>query len=146
MTPEEAVNRHREEIGGAGPLIDRIAEGVVGRALSKTDASTIFGEPVTQGDCTVIPVGRVSTRYGFGGGAGEGTSADSGGETGTGGGGGGGGLVEVKPVGYIEVTRDDSRFVPITDGSAIAIRAITMGGLVMIVFVLGLFRAIRSRR
>lgn len=145
MTATEAVNRHREEIEDAGSLIDHIVDGAIGRVLGKAETGTIFGEPTTQGDCTVIPVGRVSSRYGFGGGSGQGPSGDSGGEMGGGGGGGGGGMLEVKPVGYIEITSNSSRFMPITDSSAIAIRAVTMGCLVAILFVLGLFRTIRSR-
>lgn len=35
-------------------------------------------------------------------------------------------MLEVKPVGYIEITSNGSRFMPITDSSAIAIRAVTM--------------------
>ncbi len=103
-------------------------------------------DPVERGDCTVVPVGRVSSRYGFGGGSGEGPTDDDGSSTGGGGGGGGGGALEVIPVGYIEITSTGSRFVQITDSSAIAIRAVTMAGIVAILFVLGLFRTLRSRR
>lgn len=145
MTADEAIARHHDEIEGAGQLLDRIVNGTIGRVLSHAEASTIFGEPTTQGDCTVIPVGRVSSRYGFGGGAGEGTSGDEDADSGGGGGGGGGGQLDVKPIGYIEITSNDSRFVPITDSSAVAIRAVTMAGIVALFFVIGLFGTIRSR-
>ncbi|MEZ4520703.1 MAG: spore germination protein GerW family protein [Thermomicrobiales bacterium] len=146
MTPSDAVERHRDEIESAGQLIDRIIDGTIGRVLGHAEASTIFGEATTQGECTIVPVGRVSSRYGFGGGAGEGTSGESDGDSGGGGGGGGGGQLDVKPIGYIEITSNGSRFVDITDTSAVAIRAVTMGGVVAILFVLGLFRTIRSRK
>ena len=144
MTSDEAVERHRNEIYPPERMLDRIIDGAVGRTLGRVEARTIFGEPESKGDCTVIPVGRVSTRYGFGGGSGRGPSDDDG-DAGGGGGGGGGGILQVKPVGYIEIAGNGSRFVPITDSSAIAIRAVTMGSIVAALFVIGLFRAIRSR-
>ena len=147
MNIDEAVAHHADEIESATSLLDRVGDNVVGRALSHAESRTIFGEPVKEGDCTVIPVGRVSSRFGFGGGAGEGpVNADEGKSVGGGGGGGGGGALEVKPIGYIEVTSTGSRFVNITDSSAIAIRAVTMAGLVALFFVIGLFGALRSRR
>jgi uncharacterized spore protein YtfJ len=141
------AEHHKEEIDAAGSLVERIANATVGRALGHADTTTIFGEPTQQGDRTVIPVGRVSARYGFGGGSGtgtgeEGTSEGSG--SGTGGGGGGGGMVNVKPVGYIEITPGESRFVPIVDASAIAVRAVTVGSIVAVFFVIGLFRTLRA--
>ncbi len=142
VSASDAITTHKDEIESAGSLLDRIGDNVVGRALSQVDAGTIFGAPVERGDCTVIPVGRASSRFGFGGGSGEGPSAD--GPSGGGGGGGGGGL-DVKPIGYIEVSAGGSRFVEITDSTAVAIRAITMGCLVAMVFVLGVTRAVRSR-
>ena len=146
ISTTDAIATHQDEIESAEQLIDRIADNVVGRMLGHAEAETIFGEPVERGDLTVVPVGRVSSRFGFGGGSGEGPADDGGASTGGGGGGGGGGQLEVKPIGYIEINSTGSRFVPITDSSAIAIRAVTMAGIVALLFVLGLFRTIRSRR
>ncbi len=139
------AEQFKGEIESAGSMIGRIADSTVGRILGHSNAETIFGPAETQGERTVIPVGRVSTRYGFGGGSGHGTAEGSESEGG-GGGGGGGGQIEVKPVGYIELTPETSRFVPIVDQSAIAIRAVTIWGIVGLFFVLGLFRAVRGRR
>lgn len=144
VSTSDAVNAHREEFESASSLIDRIGDNVIGRALGQSDAETIFGEPVEKGDCTIIPVGRVSSRFGFGGGSGEGPAGEGDGPSG-GGGGGGGGAIDVQPIGYIEITSTGSRFVAITDTSAVATRAVTMGGIVAILFVLGLFKTIRSR-
>lgn len=141
----DAITAHQDEFESTESLIDRIADNVIGKVLGQAEAEMIFGEPVERGDCTVVTVGRVSSRYGFGGGSGEGPADERGEPSGGGGGGGGGGALDVKPIGYIEITSSGSRFVPITDSSAIAIRAVTMGGIAMILFVLGLFRVIRSR-
>jgi uncharacterized spore protein YtfJ len=143
---DEAIARHESAIEPTSTLLNRVGDNVIGRALSQTSAKTIYGEPVERGDCTVIPVGRASSRFGFGGGTGEGPANDKGVSAGGGGGGGGGGSLDVKPIGYIEITATGSRFVPITDSSAVAIRAVTMSGIVAILFVLGLTRALRSRR
>jgi uncharacterized spore protein YtfJ len=145
ISTSDAIAIHQDEIESTESLIDRIADNVIGKVLGHADAETIFGEPVERGECTVVPVGRVSSRYGFGGGSGEGPTGEGGESTGGGGGGGGGGALDVKPIGYIEITSNGSRFVDITDSTAIAIRAVTLGGITAILFILGLFRVIRSR-
>ena len=142
----EAIAAHTDEYESTESLLDRIADNVIGKVLGQAAPELIFGEPVERGECTIVPVGRVTSRYGFGGGSGEGPTDDTGGSTGGGGGGGGGGALDVKPVGYIEITSTGSRFVQITDSSAIALRAVTMAGIVALLFVLGLFRTLRARR
>jgi uncharacterized spore protein YtfJ len=72
-------------------------------------ARLVYGKPVRVGNRTVIPVARVFTAGGFGFGSGV-QSADASGE-----GGGGGGVVDARPVGYIEVDKDGSRYVAIPD-------------------------------
>ena len=131
ISTDDAIAQHQDEIEAPSSLLDKIGESVVGRALGQAEAATIFGEPVERGDCTVIPVGRASSRFGFGGGTGTGPTDDAKGTSvGGGGGGGGGGSLDVKPIGYIEITSSGSRFVQITDSTAIAIRAVTMGCIV----------------
>ena len=101
--------------------------GVVLRSLAGRlqGARLCYGEPVTTDGRTVITVARVSARGGFGVGVG--------GERGTDEGGGGGGELRATPVGYIELTADGSRFVPIDDPTADArmVRAVasSLGGL-----------------
>jgi uncharacterized spore protein YtfJ len=68
-------------------------------------ARLCYGKPVRVGDRTVIPVARI---WGAGGGGwGHSGANDSGG--------GGGGIVDAQPVGFIEVTGDGTRYVPIRD-------------------------------
>jgi uncharacterized spore protein YtfJ len=73
------------------------------------NARTVYGEPVTAGDRTIIPVARV--RFGMGAGGGgldrqnpDGTMADRGG-------GGGGCGVNAAPVGIVEITAAGTRLI-----------------------------------
>jgi uncharacterized spore protein YtfJ len=86
--------------------------------VNQSTARTVYGEPITAEGKTIVPIAKV--RYGFGGGSGRRT----GGEAGEGGGGGGG--VVARPVGYIEVSSDGTRFVPIVDLESMSI-AMGMG-------------------
>ena len=86
-------------------LVERLSD--AGRVGS------VYGEPVERGDRTVIPVARVA--WGFGGGGGEGEREDEteeGEEHEQGGSGYGmGGGVTATPVGALELSDDDTRFV-----------------------------------
>lgn len=110
----------------------RVIDRVIERALTVADVRRVFGEPVTQGDRTVIPVAKVRTMFGFGGGSGSGPSKDST-EQSSGEGGGGGGSVQVAPLGYIEITPLETRYIPIIDRTRLATTAITCLALVLIV-------------
>lgn len=145
MNHQQYAEQHKEDIEAAGSLVERVGDAVASRVLNRADAATIFGEATTQGERPVIPVGRVSVRYGFGGGSGIGFD-ERGTSDGVGGGGGGGGMLHVKPVGFIEVTPESSRFVPIVDSSVIAVRAVTVWGIVGLFAVIGLFRYLSARQ
>jgi uncharacterized spore protein YtfJ len=62
----------------------------------------VYGDPVTTGDRTVIPIARV--RYGFGAGGGKGREEQGGSA------GGGGGAV-LRPYGFLEITPAGTRLV-----------------------------------
>lgn len=89
--------------GPADRLLDRLAE----RLGAKASVQAVFGEPITKGGVTVVPVARV--RWGFGGGGG---SAD-GGTNGPASGSGGGGGVVADPIGYLEIGPGGATFRPI---------------------------------
>ena len=72
-------------------------------------ARLVYGKPVKVGDRTVIPVARVFSAGGFGFGSGSETPASQGE------GGGGGGVVDARPVGFIEIGNDGTRFEAIPD-------------------------------
>lgn len=78
--------------------------------LSQANVKAIYGEPVAAHGKTVIPVAKIM--YGYGAGAGTGGVGTS---SARGEGGGGGGGAWAIPVGVIEVSDQQTRFVPISD-------------------------------
>jgi uncharacterized spore protein YtfJ len=89
-------------------LLESMAERVSGRASVKM----VYGDPITAGDCTVVPVAAV--RYAFGGGGG-GARGDAEAQNA-----GGGGRVSVWPCGALEITPEGSRFVEFEDSKRTA--------------------------
>ena len=94
-------------------------------------AARVYGEAVTVGQRTVIPVARIG--YGFGAGMGP---SDSGGEKG----GGGGGGLGAAPAGLVEITPEGVQYIEFGLGSKLgaAILCGFLGGL--------LFGRLLSRR
>ena len=91
---------------GSVALLQSLKEGISGQANVKT----IYGEPISAQGKTVIPVAKLI--YGYGAGAGSGGLGNS---STQGEGGGGGGGVRAIPVGVIEISDQQTRFIPITD-------------------------------
>jgi uncharacterized spore protein YtfJ len=81
-------------------LLQTMSDGFAASASVKN----VYGDPVTVGARTVIPMAQV--RYGFGGGGGGGKKDES-----DGGGGGGG----AKPTGVLEITPEGTRFIAFED-------------------------------
>lgn len=113
---------------GAAGLVERLAERLGGRASVRN----VFGEPVTSGDVTVIPVARVTV--GLGGGSARERGAV---KSGDGLGAGGGALA--RPAGFIEIRDGKAAFVPIRDQ-----RAETFYGIATIIASLSASRIVRS--
>lgn len=113
-----------------GDALERVIDGVIERVISNSGSRTVFGEPVREEARTVIPVARLTYRFGFGGGSGPSERA---GEPQSGGGGGGGDL-NARPVGFIETTASGSRFVPIIDWSRIISMATGFFGVGLLLF------------
>jgi uncharacterized spore protein YtfJ len=93
--------------------------------VNQSSAKTVYGEPITAEGKTIVPIAKL--RYGFGGGSGK-KAGEQPGE----GGAGGGGCV-ARPVGYIEVSSEGTRFVPIIDLQSTAV-AMAGGLLVGLLF------------
>src|ERR1700675_2408925 len=95
--------------------------------LSQASVKAIYGEPISAQGKTVIPVAKLI--YGYGAGAGTGGVGDS---SARGEGGGGGGGVRAVPVGVIEISDQETRFVPITDRKRLAGAVLAGIGLSML--------------
>jgi uncharacterized spore protein YtfJ len=110
-------------------LLQSLHENLASRAQVKS----VFGDAVSAGEKTIIPVAKIA--YGFGAGAGTGGMVET---RPKGEGGGGGGGVRAVPVGVFEVSARETRFVPIHD------RKKTVGTL-LLGAALGLLFAKRKR-
>jgi uncharacterized spore protein YtfJ len=102
--------------------------------LSQASVKAIYGEPISANGKTVIPVARIM--YGYGAGAGTGGVGNT---SARGEGGGGGGGVRATPVGVIEISDQQTRFVPITNRRKLA-------GAVLAGIGLGMLLGWRRRR
>ena len=103
------------------------------RAFARmTGARLCFGRPVEHKGRTVIPVASVRTAGGWGFGNGP---EDQGS------GGGGGGALDARPVGFIEIGPDGTRFQRIDDGRTV-LRALAGAALVGVIA----NRALRGRK
>ena len=102
--------------------------------LSQASVKAIYGEPISAHGKTVIPVAKIM--YGYGAGAGTGGVGDS---SARGEGGGGGGGVRAIPVGVIQISDQQTCFVPITDRKKLA-------GAVLAGVGLGMWLGWRRRR
>jgi len=91
---------------------------------STASVKTVYGEPVVIDGKTVIPVARVA--YGFGGGSG---SKQQGENDAPAEGGGVGGGMSAKPVGVVEVTSAETKFVPFGAKKRLAITAAIASGI-----------------
>ncbi len=117
------------------------AAGVVEKLFDVTRPSSVYSEPVTAGDFTLITASEVSVGMGFGlgvgGGQGRGGPRQGMGEdepelegegTGLGGGGGGGGASMARPVAVISVGPEGVQVEPVVDPTKIAIAFFTTLG------------------
>jgi uncharacterized spore protein YtfJ len=102
--------------------------------LSQASVNAIYGEPVSAHGKTVIPVAKVT--YGYGTGAGTGGVGDT---SARGEGGCGGGGVRAIPVGVIEISDQQTRFVAISDRKKLT-------GAVLAGIGLGILLGWRTRR
>jgi uncharacterized spore protein YtfJ len=115
---------------GSLALLQSLKDSVLGQANVKA----IYGEPVSAHEKTIIPVAKIMYGYGAGAGTGGVGNTNTRGE-----GGGGGGGVRAVPVGVIEVSHQQTRFVPITDRKKLS-------GAVLAGIGLGMWLGWRRRR
>ena len=104
--PKSKTGRKGPRTGGLRGVLDAV-----------TGARMCFGEPITTGNRTVVPVARVRA---IGGGGWGGNRSDSGG--------GGGGTIEGTPVGFIELGDDGARYHQIQDPDQLGRNLRTLAG------------------
>jgi uncharacterized spore protein YtfJ len=97
--------------------ISELLQTVGERAGLAATIKNVYGEPVTCGDRTVIPVAKVKMAFSGGGGSGRRGEHEEGG----GGGGFGGGIAQ--PCGALEITPQGTRFIYFRDPVKLAIAA-----------------------
>jgi uncharacterized spore protein YtfJ len=107
----------------------------------------VFGEPIREGDVTVIPVAEVRFTFGYGYGSGRGRGEETEGgprtEEGSGGGSGAGGRATAK--GYVRISANEVTFEPVLDVTRLALAGIAFAA--WSVFWIGrTMRAVGSRR
>lgn len=100
---------------------------------------TVYGEPIVAGGKTIIPVATIA--YGFGAGSGTATKGETEGreEGKAAGGGGGGGGVCARPLGVVEITKEETKFIPIDEKNKLL-------GALLLGFLIGIFLASRRSK
>ncbi|MBX6773323.1 MAG: hypothetical protein IRY83_16505 [Chloroflexi bacterium] len=94
-------------------------------APAATSVRTVFGEPITVGERTIIPVARVGGAFGLGFGRGQ-APVPEGAAGREGAGGGGGARFAARPIAVIEVTAERARVIPIVDWTRLALAGMLM--------------------
>lgn len=111
--------------------VQEIFSSITDRLSATTTVNTVFGESRVVGRKTIIPIASVC--MGFGGGGGEG-KGQPGGESscceGSGGGGGGGGMS--RPLGVLEVTDEETKYIPIIDTTRVVLASLALGGAIVL--------------
>jgi uncharacterized spore protein YtfJ len=132
------------QAAGPAPLDDVIAR-IVDKLGAKAGVQAAFGEPVTNGEVTVVPVARV--RWGFGAGAGMGPDPKAQTEMSapTSSGSGAGGAVGVTPIGYLDIRTSGAEFKPIEPITPSPLFVLVGGLTAWLVFrgIAGIIRAVR---
>jgi uncharacterized spore protein YtfJ len=118
--------------------------------IAVAHVDSVFGQPLTIGEYTVITASEVSVAMGIGYGKGYGTYPAKGeGEvkeqSGAGGGGGGGGISLARPVATISIGPKGATATPVLDFTKIYITLITVLGSMVLVFLQMLRRSKKTR-
>ena len=109
-------------------------QSILDRLQTNATVKTVYGDAITAEGKTIIPVARVA--YGFHAGIGPLHKGD-GGEPREGGRGGGG--IHIRPVGVLEITKEETKFIPIGERRKVV-------GALLIGLLLGLWLSGRRSR
>ncbi len=119
-----------ETISAGAARSTKEAASVIARLFDVAKPDAIFGDPVTQGEYSVITASELAVGVGLGFGTGEGKSEA--GEVAGGGGGGGGGASMGRPVATIIIGPNGAHMEPIVDVTKIAIAMFTTIGAMFV--------------
>ena len=109
------------------PPVDS-TEKALSQLVTTARADAVFGQPVVNGDTTVIPCSEVAMGMGMGSGSGP---VDEKGNP-TGGGSGCGGGARGRPVAAIVITKEGVRVEPIFDLTKIVLASLTTGAFILL--------------
>lgn len=129
--------RQRQPVKRGAGKIQEFFQSLGDRVHSSASVKTVYGDPIVVEEKTIIPVARVA--YGFGGGLRSSNKGEGGTQQKDGGGQGGGGGMAASPVGVVEITQEDTRFISIGEERKLA-WALLFG------FFLGIFLGRRRSR
>jgi uncharacterized spore protein YtfJ len=109
-----------------------LIDGAVEHLRTSASVKTVYGDPISAEGKTVIPVAKVA--YGFGAGSGSGSRFKKNGDgkapgEGKGEGEGAGGGVVSRPVGVVEITGNETKFVQFGASKKLAITALIGTGI-----------------
>jgi len=109
-----------------------LIDGAVEHLRTSASVKTVYGDPITAAGKTVIPVAKVA--YGFGAGSGSGSRFKKNGDgkapgEGKGEGEGAGGGVVSRPVGVVEITDHETKFVQFGAPKKLAVSALIGDGI-----------------
>ena len=125
---------------------DRRTLGILERLFSAAHTSAVYGQPIQQGQYTVITASEIAAGGGFGFGRGVGPSTSGAAATGEtpkpvgGSGGGGGGGSTARPVATIIIGPDGVKVEPVVDVTKIVLAALTTWAA-MLPVIIGIRRA-----
>ena len=105
--------------------VPEILKALGDRLGGSATVKNVYGEPITSGNRTILPVAQISYAFGGGGGGPEEAKAIPSG-------GGGGGYVAAKPCGALEITPGGTRFIHFSNWSigAALVAGFALGAIV----------------
>ncbi len=145
--PNNETNPDLEELGLEGNEALDVLEFTLDKLLDVANVDQVYGEPVQQGNATIIPAAEVLAALGMGVGSGYGEGPSTGeegkpsGGGGSGSGGGAGGRTLSRPVAVIIADANGVRVEPVVDVTKVALAALTAGG-----FMIGMIARMGRRR
>ena len=111
--------------------VQEIFSSIADRLSTTTSVNAVYGESRVVGRKTIIPIASVGMGFGAGGGEGKGQpDGDKPCCEGSGGGGGGGGMS--RPLGILEVTDEETKFIPIIDTTRVILASLALGGALVL--------------